>query len=63
MLTLYGDEHSEGEERWITVGLDHRGMLLTVCHTYEQDTEQTARIRIISARKATPKEARQYREM
>lgn len=63
MLALYDEEHSEHEERWITIGLDHRGMLLTVCHTYTQESELMVRIRIFSARKATPKESQQYKEV
>jgi len=63
MLVLYDKEHSTDEERWITVGLDHRGILLTVCHTYSQESENTVRIRIFSVRKSTTKETEQYQEV
>jgi len=63
MLALYDDEHSDDEERWITVGLDNRGLLLAVCHTFKLESDRTALIRIFSARKATSAEAAQYREL
>jgi uncharacterized DUF497 family protein len=59
-LSLFDEEHSQDEDRWATVGLDRTGTLLVVCHTYREETETSARIRIISARKATKKEAKQY---
>ena len=59
-LSLFDEPHSEVEERWITLGLDHTGMLLIVCHTYHEETENSARVRVISVRKATKKETRQY---
>ena len=60
-LSMFDNEHSQEEERWITLGLDRGGALLVVCHTYREETETTARIRMISARKATRREAKQYR--
>jgi uncharacterized DUF497 family protein len=35
--------------------------LLVVCHTHEETSEMSAKIRIISARKPTKHEAKQYR--
>jgi uncharacterized DUF497 family protein len=49
---------SEGEERWIT--LDRMGTWLVVCHTYREEREASARIRLISARKPTKNETKQY---
>ena len=54
--------HSKIENRWITMGLDQSGVLLVVCHTYREEKESSARIRIISARKATKNEIKQYKE-
>lgn len=52
-------EHSKEEERFIILGLSKKANLLVVCHCYRAcDTI----IRIISARKATQKEIKQYRE-
>lgn len=61
-LSLYDRAHSEaGEDRWITLGMDAHGHLLVVSHTWRETEEGAARCRIISARKATKTEARQYR--
>ena len=63
-MSIFDDEHSEKEERWITLGLDRAGALLVVCHTFREekqsDREASARIRLISARRADRKEAAQY---
>ena len=62
LLSIHDDEHSESEERWITMGLDESGILLVLVHTFEKVLIDSARIRIISARKATKKETKQYEE-
>ena len=59
-LSLFDEQHSEDEERWITLGLDHTGALLIICHTYTEETDNSARVRLISARKATKSETKQY---
>jgi len=51
------DPFSEQEQRWITLGMDALGRLLVVVYTWRGD-----RIRLISARLATPRERRQYEE-
>lgn len=61
-LTLFDEEHSDEEERWITIGLDAAGLLRVVVHTFEQVAEDLCHLRIISARKATSAEQRQYEE-
>ncbi len=58
-LVIDDPEHSEQEERFIILGMSTRANLLVVCHCYRQS--ETV-IRIISARKATKNEARQYNE-
>ena len=50
-------EQSDDEERWITLGLDSIGRVLVVVYTWRQEG-----IRIISARRATARECRQYEE-
>jgi hypothetical protein len=52
-------EHSDNEDRFLLLGISANVRILTVCHCYRQD-EKT--VRIISARKATNSEARQYQE-
>lgn len=58
-LTLYDEDHSENEDRWITMGTDNTGILRVVIHTFEQ-IENSVSIRIISARKAVSDEMEQY---
>ena len=62
-LSIYDEEHSMEEERWITIGIDGSGVLRLVVHTFEQADEFSCNIRIISARKATSNEVQQYEEM
>jgi uncharacterized DUF497 family protein len=57
-LAVIPDPDAEGERRFIALGLDSLGRLLLVVYAWRNDV----RIRIISARKATPRERRQYGE-
>ena len=59
-LSVYDDEHSTEEDRWISLGIDGSGVLQVVVHTYAQVSEDRCEIRIISARKATLSESNQY---
>ncbi|MEK7207842.1 MAG: BrnT family toxin [Pseudomonadota bacterium] len=61
-LTVFDKAHSQSEERWFTLGLDAGGKLLAVAHTYQTTGPNSARVRIISARDATPRERRFYEE-
>jgi uncharacterized DUF497 family protein len=63
MLVLYDNEHSSHEDRWLTLGLDHLGRVLVVSHLFKLVSQETALVRIISARRATVNEIRQYQEM
>ena len=63
-LTVFGDplagtildlQHSGDEQRFVTIGLSTSRRLITVAHAERQD-----RIRIISARRATRRERRNY---
>ena len=62
-LSLYDEGHNLDEDRWITLGLSEKGSLLKVHHTYRHTDEETVTIRIISSRKATKNETRQYTEL
>lgn len=53
------DRVEAGEERWHAIGLVRGVVILTVVHAYTDDEEEE-RIRIISARKATPEERTRY---
>ena len=59
-LSIYDEEHSDYEDRWITMGIDDGGVLRVVVHTFEQVDDFNCNIRIISARKATKQERIQY---
>jgi uncharacterized protein len=56
------EESGQGEERWITIGRIPQSNLLLVVHTYMELSADRASIRIISARRPTRREARQYEE-
>lgn len=58
-LVIDDPDHSQDEERFIILGFSKYANLLVVCHCYR---ESESVIRIISARKATVREARQYNE-
>lgn len=51
------DPFPHEEERWITLGLDALGRVLVVVYTWRGEN-----LRLISARKATPRERRRYKE-
>jgi uncharacterized DUF497 family protein len=58
-LAVYDEDHSESEERWMTLGQAENGNLLVVVHTFEESNEG-AKVRIISAREATKRERQDY---
>jgi uncharacterized DUF497 family protein len=64
--TVFGDplavtypdpDHSASEQRFITVGMSSIGRVLIVAHADRDDN-----VRIISARKTTPRERKHYEE-
>jgi uncharacterized DUF497 family protein len=55
-VTLEDTRH--GEQRYVTAGSDMLGRILVVVYTYPAEEE----VRLISARRATPKERRVYEE-
>ncbi len=59
-LSIYDEEHSKEKDRWATLGVYINWNLLVVVHTFQQVDKNTYKIRIISARKATKKETKQY---
>jgi len=62
LLSIPDEEHSNTEERWITIGVDEKGSLIVISHTFVAIGRTLAKIRIISARKATKREINQYEE-
>ena len=59
-LSQYDSEHSNAEDRWVTLGMDQAGRLLVVCHTFQEISKLRARVRIFSARKASRGERLSY---
>ena len=57
MALTIEDKSSQGEQRFVSVGSDALNRILVVVYTY-----RGADIRLISARKATPKERKAYEE-
>ena len=56
-LTISDPAHSQAEDRFILLGHSHRQRLLVVVHTERGD-----KIRLISARRASRNERKQYEE-
>jgi len=55
---IYDPDHSNDEDRFILLGMSCSMKVLIVCHCYRQNDEE---IRLISARKATKNETKQYK--
>jgi len=55
MALTIEDQIIDQEQRFLSVGSDATGRVLVIVYTYYGDT-----IRIVSARKATPKERKNY---
>jgi len=54
-VTIADPDHSDGEVRFLSLGMSAGGRLLVVAYT-----ERDGRIRIINAREATSQERKQY---
>jgi len=54
---FFDPDHSESEDRFLLVGRSYRLRVLLVCHCFR---ERAGVIRIISARRATPRERAVY---
>jgi hypothetical protein len=59
-LSRLDEESGQGEERWVTIGRNPATHLLLVVHTYVGMSAERTAIRIISARRPTRREVRQY---
>ena len=57
-IEFFDVSHSDEEERFLMLGMSSALRLLLVCHCYREDT---GKIRIISARKATQVERKEYK--
>ena len=62
-LITYPDKfHSDYEERYLSIGYSTQNRILLVVHTEQEEIENVLIIRIISSRKATLKERKNYEE-
>lgn len=61
-MTRYDDEHSEDEDRWVTLGHSASSQLIVVVHTFMETGPNSALLRLISARLATRREREQYEQ-
>lgn len=62
-ITIFdGEDSSDDEDRWVTLGQINGQHYLLVVHTYRNANEDSVTIRLISARPATKHEIRQYEE-
>ena len=61
-ISIFDEEHSDEEERWITMGKDSHEVVLVVVHTFREVAADEWIIRIISTWKATKNELRQYKD-
>ena len=62
MVSVFDDTHSSDEDRWITVGKDRNNVTIVVIHTFLEVDQEASTIRIISARRTTKREAKQYNQ-
>jgi hypothetical protein len=61
-ISIFDDEHSEYEDRWVTIGMDFETRTLVVVHTFIALDKDHCNVRVISARKATKNEQKIYTE-
>lgn len=62
LLTTADVKHSETEERWFSVGIASNGVALAIVYLWSDADPAAIKVRLISARKATPAECEQYKE-
>lgn len=58
-LEFFDPDHSTDEDRFIMLGMSFQARILVICHCVR---EEGSVIRIISARKATKRETKNYRK-
>ena len=61
-ISIFDKEHTELEERWVSLGRDGGGSVLLLIHTFLEVSPEECKIRIVSARRANKRESRQYEE-
>lgn len=61
-ISIFDNEHSDNEDRWMTLGISSTGNVLVVNHTFNEIDVSNVNIRIFSSRKATNREKQEYME-
>jgi uncharacterized protein len=61
-ISIFDEDHSGTENRWITIGMAVTGAILVVIHTFTAASQDIFVIRLISSRKAMKAEQKQYAE-
>jgi len=61
LFTVANLEHSETEERWLSIGWSSKGTLLSIAYQWSESDAAT-KVRLISPRAATQAEVRCYEE-
>ena len=61
-FSIFDVDHSQSEDRWVTLGISNLGRILILCHTFNEEASGHVSIRIISSRKAKQREIKQYRK-
>jgi len=56
-LSIFDDEHSTNEDRWVMIGISNTGRLLVVCHTFQKNDKNNIAIRIFQAGKLSKKKS------
>ena len=60
-ISVFDEDHSTDEDRWITLGATSQAAVLVVIHTFhEVGSQGETTVRIISVREATRKELKDY---
>jgi len=62
LLTIADLEHSRTEERWFSIGSASDGKILFVAYLWSESEPRMTKVRLVSARRATSAEIRQYTE-
>jgi uncharacterized DUF497 family protein len=61
--TMFDEDHSIAEERWIALGMAATGVLLVVVYTWTEVDPENVNVRMISARRATTVEQTAYEDL
>ena len=62
LITYFDEQHSNHEERLISIGMSRNARILLVVHVEKLEAINFTLIRIVSCRKATPSERKLYEE-